>query len=231
MITVYSGLPGSGKTAMLARKASELLKVNARIKADTGHVRPLYSNLPFTPLIVETYGDLIRNFSDIYTMPAWKDCDVCIDELSIYFDSHEWERLSKEIKRYLRLHRHYKVNIWAVAQDFLTVDKSFRRLVKHLYHVDNIFSYGAPTTYNPPKKHPIALSLCREVDPTMWEMEKEFYKFIPFSSSFEIFRKKDFAIFDTFADLDEQPLPPLRREVRHWYDENGQIGYTRKKYI
>jgi len=232
MITVYTGLPGSGKTVQIARQAEKLARKNLELLKSTGVARYVRSNLPFSPIFVKKYGEILRPFSDIYDMPKWKECDVVIDELADYFDSHEWERTPREIKAYLRLHRHYKVNIYAVAQDFLTVDKSFRRLCAHLYHIDRIFSYGEPSVYKSKnKKHPFVFSVIREVDPNMWELEKEYYTYIPATSSYELFTKRDFIIYDTFADLPPQPLPPLKLEVRHWYDDQGNIGYTRKRYI
>jgi len=227
MIVVYTGLPGSGKTVMLARKCQALLERNNRLCETTGVVRKVRTNVSLTPLIVEKFGHLVEPFTDIYTMSQWRDCDVVIDELAVYFDSHEWERLPRAIKGFLRLHRHYRVDIWAVAQDFLTIDKSFRRLTAHLYHVDKIFSRGEPSPFLPPKKYPFAFSVVREVDPKNWELEKEFYSYIPYTTDYELFTAADFGIFDTHSELPEQPLPPLKKEVRLCPDD----GYKRVRYI
>jgi len=227
MIEVISGQVGSGKTTYLAKVAERLLLRNQRLMKDTGNLRLLRSNVPFSPLIVEKYAGMIEPFADLYSMPRWKDCDIVIDELSIFFDSHEWERTTRDVKAWLRLHRHYHVDIYGATQDFLTVDKSFRRLVKTLRHVERIFSYGEPKLEGKKKKYPFLMSRIAQVDPSMWEVEKEYYKYIPLTSSIEIFTKKDFSIFDTHADHPEVPLPPLRKEVRVCPED----GFSRTKYI
>jgi len=231
MIQVYTGLPGSGKTTMLVRKTVQLMEKNLQHYKRTKELRKVYNNLPLTPLIEKRFGPINAKFTDIYQMPTWRNCDIAIDELAVYFDSQEWEKTSMEVKGFLRLHRHYKINIWGVAQDFLTVDKSFRRLCAHLYHIDRIVGFGEPKFANKGSKHPFVLSKLREVDPLTWEVEKEYYKFIPLSSSYELFTKKDFQNYDTHAELPEQSLPPLKREQRHWYKEDGTIGFTRTKYF
>lgn len=227
MITVYTGLPGSGKTVMLARKALALLEQARTLERKHNVIRKVKTNVALSPLIVKEYGKYLEHFTDLYTMHQWKDCDIVIDELAVYFDSHEWERTTQDTKAFLRLHRHYKVNIWGVAQDFLTVDKSFRRLTAHLYHIDRIFAFREPTLSNPEPKHPFLLSVIREVMPTLWEVEKEYYQYIPATTTYEFFTKKDFSIFDTHADLPPVPLPPLKREIRVCPDD----GYVRKRYI
>jgi len=212
---------------MLASQALYLLRRNRALERSTGVVRPVRSNLPFSPLIVEEFGHLIAPFTDLYSMPKWRDSDVVIDELSVYFDSHEWERTTQEVKRFLRLHRHYRVNIWGVAQDFLTVDKSFRRLVKRLYHINRIIGTQEPSPYKKPQKYPFTWSYVRGVDEKTWDEEKENYRYIMGTSSMELFTKKDFQIFDTHADLADLPLPPLKREIRVCPED----GFTRKRYI
>lgn len=227
MITVYTGLPGSGKTVQLVQKCVDTLQRNATLYKKYNVIRKVYTNLPLSPFIVKKASFLLEQFKDIYSMPQWKDCDIFIDELAVYFDSHDWERLPQEIKAYLRLHRHYKVQITAVAQDFLTVDKSFRRLVNHLYHINRIMGFGEPTLDKPNPKRPWLFSWYAEVKQEHYEIEKEHYQYIPMTRSYELYRKKNFCLYDTHADLPEQPLPPLRKIVRTCPED----GYKRVRYI
>lgn len=218
MIEVYTGLPGSCKTTYLASVALDCLKRNQRLHTRTGVARYVYSNVRFSPLIEKEYSHLLRYYHDVYQLDSFRDCDIIIDELSIYFDAHEWERIPKRIKRYLRLHRHYDVNIYAVAQDFLTIDKTFRRLVKYLYLVERLIGTREPSPFKPKIKRPFVFSAIRLVEPSMYEVEKEHYKFS--SSIYKFFTRKHFAIFDTREELPEQELPPLIKEVRVCPDDN-----------
>lgn len=226
MITVYTGHPGSCKTTYLASVASNLLAKNQALYNAIGVIRPVYSNIKFSPLFEEKYSAILRYYEDIYKLHTFTDCDIIIDELSIYFDAQEWERLPKRVKRYLRLHRHYGVDIYAVAQDFLTIDKTFRRLVKELYLVDRILGTAEPSPYKPPMKRPFVFSAIRSVETNKWELEKEHYTFQT-PTTYRLFTKKDFAIFNTREELPEQALPPLIKQTRVCLED----GHTVTKYI
>jgi len=223
-IICYTGLPGSGKTTAIAKTALQCLKRDEKIYKKTGKIRKLYTNIKFSREIETLYAEYIEYFNDIYKMPEWKQCDIFIDELSTYFDAHEWEALPKQIKRYLKLHRHYNVMIYGVAQDFLTIDKSFRRLTAELINVQRLIGSKEPSPYDPPAKYPFLISLNRTVDIKFWEFEKEMYQYI--SSEYEIYTKSDFSIFDTTQELPDQPPPPLKKEIRICPED----GFRRVRY-
>jgi len=228
MIICDTGLPGSGKTTKLAEMMLYRLKDAKKIEKRTGFIRQVRTNIRLSPLIEKEYGRYIAYFDDIYTMPQWKDCDIFIDELSTYFDSQEWEKLPRGIKKYLRLHRHYNVNIYGIAQDFKTIDNSFRRLTSNLYFMLRVFGTKEPSKYEKPPTYPFIFTIQYEVDKKFWELEKEMYQYI--GSEWHFFTRSVFKIFDTTQELPEQIPPPLNREVRHWYNENKEIGYTRTRY-
>lgn len=228
MITVYTGLPGSGKTTRLARTLYQTLMQNKRDFDKYQILRPIYTNIKLMPHVEDRFSDFINYFTDIYQLPNWRQCDIFIDELAVYFDAHDWERLPNNIKAYLRLHRHYNVNIYAVAQDFLTIDRSFRRLVKELYAMDRICGTREPSLIRPVKR-PFIFSLQRLVDPKHYELEKEHYQYL--QTWYNLFTKKDFSIFDTTQDLPEQPLPPLRKRVRIFPGDDETKPFKQVKYI
>jgi len=230
MIRIYTGLPGSGKTTKLASIALMKLKESRKIEQNTGFHRSLRTNIKFSPEIELQYADLIEYFVDIYDMPTWKDCDIIIDEISTYFDSQEWEHLPRQIKRYLKLHRHYRVNIYGIAQDFLTVDKNFRRLTSQLFLMLRVFGTAEPMPFEKQKKYPFVFSIQYEVDKKFWELEKEMYQYI--GSEWHLFTPGTFKIFDTSQEIPEQVPPPLRRIQRHWTNPiTGKIEYTQTRYI
>jgi len=138
----------------------------------------------------------------------------------------------RAIKKYLRLHRHYRVNIWGAAQDFTTVDISVRRLTNKLFLMHRIVGSPEPPPETPllagknkrPYRFKYLLTLEREVDRALWGVEKEHYEFIGTVPRF--YWGKDFDLFDTLEDVPEKEPPPLRREVRTCPED----GFVRKRY-
>ena len=157
-IILYTGLPGHGKTTALARQALKSLKFSEKIYKQNQHVRPVYSNILFSDKINERYGHFIEYFDDIQLMHTWKDCDIFIDEMSLYFDSQNWEKLQFRTKKYLRLHRHYDVNIYGAVQDFTTIDITVRRLTTRMFHLIKFIGTREPSPYLPPIRFPFNLA-------------------------------------------------------------------------
>jgi len=208
MIIVYSGLPGSGKSTCLAEMGFHLLLRNRRMFKKTGHIRKVCSNIKFSPSIESRFSDFIYYWKEATEVPTFRDCDVLIDELAIYFDAQNWADTSMELKRYLRLHRHYNVNIYGVAQDFDTVDIAFRRLTATLYTVTRIIGTREPSVVYQPK-YPFLVSLVREVDRRDFEKKKEEYRYVSFSLP-TLFTKEDFDVFDTHEVLSVSNVIPMK---------------------
>jgi hypothetical protein len=233
MISMYTGLPGHGKTTKLAQIAYDKLLFFEKQKLPNFRV---FSNIKFSKHIESRFGvknsvegkngqQLIHYFEDIYDMPNWHDSEIFIDEAAVYFDSRLWESLPKEIRRFLFTHRHLGTNLHMIAQDFTTIDNSFRRLTENLYFVRKLLSSREPSPLLPPQKYPFNFCTVHSVPRSHWHLEKDHYIFD--TTSPHLFTKKHFAIFDTRQSLPEQPLPPLRKEVRICPED----GYQKVRYI
>jgi hypothetical protein len=216
-ITLYTGAPGHGKTTALARKTNDLLRISAKEYKKYATIRKLYSNIKFSPDFYQKYSQYIIYYNDINNIIYWKDCDIIIDEMSLYFDSQNWERFNPLVKRYLRLHRHYGVNIYAAVQDFMTIDVTVRRLTTRLYNMRKLFGTSEPNPHIK-QRFPFILSVMGEVKPTHYEIERNFYEYD--SNSYEFFTSKDFSIFDTREDLPASPTAPkiYRKQATIYYD-------------
>ena len=202
-ITVYTGNPASGKTSALARKAYQCLVINKKTHESTGYLKMVRSNISFSKEILEQYQGYIDYFNDLENIDDFRDCDLIIDEISLYFDSHNWESLPRRTKKFLRLHRHYNVDIYGASQDFKAVDSSFRRLVDkgNLYIFDRISGTGEPSPGKSPILVPYLFTIRRQVKADCFNDEKIEYRYIGWGS-WHLFTKKDFNIFDTHQEFD-----------------------------
>jgi len=218
MIVVFCGLPGAGKSASLARKALQLLEANRKLFRKQKVKRYLYSNMKFTQHIHDKYPGQIKHWDDPQQLINMRDCDIIIDELSLYFDAQAWADTPPSVKRFMRLHRHYGVNIWAVCQDFETIDISVRRLTQHLYCVDKIFGTREPSPERPNIRFPFVFSIVREVKRTSYADPKEEYKYE--TLSFFPFGKKLMNTFDTTEDIVSDFIIPLRHVVKKCFTCN-----------
>lgn len=202
MIEVYTGEPGACKTTALARKAKQCLIFNEKTHLATGYKKKVLSNIRFSSTLYERYLPYIEYFDDLEDVDSMRDCDIFIDEVSLYFDAHNWEALPRRVKKFLRLHRHYGVNIYGASQDFKTVDPSFRRLVAkgHLYYFDRIIGTEEPNPAKPPQTFPYVLSVRRTVKIKDYDAEAIEYRYTGFKPF--LFTNKDFSIFDTHQEFD-----------------------------
>jgi hypothetical protein len=233
MIEMYTGLPGHGKTTKIAQIAYDKLRF---FESNQLYNHRIFSNIKFSEHIEQRFGvfgqiegkngaQFINYFEDIYSMPSWTDSEIFIDEAAVYFDSRLWESLPKEIRRFLFTHRHLGTNLHMIAQDFTTIDNSFRRLTENLYFVRKLLSSREPSPLLPPLKYPYNFCTINTVPRSHWHLEKDHYIFE--STTMQLFTRKHFAIFDTRQSLPEQPLPPLRKEVRICPED----GYQKIRYI
>lgn len=230
MIKVYTGLPGSGKNTVLSDIAFQRIKATKALHKRTGYRRHVYLDFKLDTNLLAPYEGYFSYFNGTNEMETWKDADIFFGEIALDFDAHNWESTPRSIKKYLRLHRHYRVNIWSASQDFTTVDISFRRLTNQLYLMHRLIGSREPDPAlideKKSKRKPLRflLTLERAVDRALWGVEKEHYEFIGTTPRF--FWGKDFDLFDTHEDIPEKATAPLRKEVRVCPVD----GYTRTRY-
>lgn len=213
MIIVYGGLPASGKSTMLARIGLEKLKQNEKIYKKTGLIRHVASNIRFSTAIEKKYGNFIKYWLEPEELITFEDCDILIDEIAIYFDAQNWADTTMDVKRFLRLHRHYGVNIYGVAQDFDTIDVSFRRLTNNLYMLYRVTGTAEPSKYRKPSKFPWVFSFIRTVERKDFMKPKEEYRFMGFD--WTLFTRKDFQVFDTREKFALSNIVPLKHIIKH----------------
>lgn len=124
MITMYFGSPGSGKTTLLVKLAYE-----SRFKYD--HI---YANFPCygcEPLDMSSIGE--------FTLPP--KSLLLIDEAGIMYNNRNYKAFPHRLIQWLKLHRHYKVDVVLASQSWEDVDITFRRMTDRLFYLKKIGAF------------------------------------------------------------------------------------------
>ena len=118
IISVYFGVPGSGKTTFAAWL----------VKRDLRHGGKVWSNVPITGAYkLEPKEDIGKNMI----------CDgrVIIDEAGIEYNNRDFKEFSKNSLYFYKYHRHYETAVDVFSQSFNDMDKKIRDLAQRLYVV------------------------------------------------------------------------------------------------
>ncbi len=171
-ITCFVGSPGSGKTSVAQWLVLDCLKRNEKV----------FSN-------VSLYGAYMLDFSDLMHYNLNKeneDCTFIIDEAGIEFNNRNWEKLSKDIITFFKLHRHFRVNVYIFSQGE-DIDLTFRRLSQFWYKVVKIpFTFGKISALVP-------VYVSTEIINGKWQIiyEQEnnflFWKYVPIFKTWKYF--------------------------------------------
>jgi len=236
MIVIFTGLPGSGKSAKLARTAIGLLYRNKKwydrlcklYEKDPENIifwdektkaykyplpRKLWTNLKLSEGVEEEFKGFIEYWTDLRQLTPLRDVDVLIDEVATYFDARLWETLSLEMRRWLAQHRKFGIEIYGTSQDFAQVDKAFRRLTSNLLYLTKLIGTRDISPTRPPPKFIFVISLVRELDPTVYDEQKS--KFGGGSMpTFMLITGDDVKIFDTRAEVALSHALPLKHIER-----------------
>lgn len=118
ILSVYFGVPGSGKTTFAAWLA----------KRDLKHGLNVWSNVPIT-------GTMKLNCQE--DIGEYMICDgrVIIDEAGIEYNNRDFKNFSKKQLVFYKYHRHYELAVDVFSQGYDDMDKKIRTLAQRLYVV------------------------------------------------------------------------------------------------
>lgn len=118
VLSVYFGVPGSGKTTFAAWLTKRDLKHNLKV----------WSNVPITGAFKLEPQEDIGNFMI---------CDgrVIIDEAGIEYNNRDFKTFSKKQTYFYKYHRHYELAVDVFSQGYNDMDKKIRDLAQRLYVV------------------------------------------------------------------------------------------------
>lgn len=118
IVSIYFGVPGSGKTTFAAWLVKHDLKRGGKV----------WSNVPITGAYkLEPKTDIGINMI----------CDgrVIIDEAGLEYNNRDFKEFSKNALYFYKYHRHYQLAVDIFSQGFDDMDKKIRTLAQRLYLV------------------------------------------------------------------------------------------------
>lgn len=127
-VSLYFGLPGAGKTTLMAHKALKGVK-SKRYKNVYGNVHMSINGY--------TYID-----NDCIGKYDLSDCLLLIDEATLFADSRRYKDFSMEKLEYFLEHRHYNADILLFTQQWDGVDRKIRVITDRVYYVFKGFLFG-----------------------------------------------------------------------------------------
>lgn len=184
MIKAYFGVPGVGKSTILAKE----YKKNKR-KYD--HIYSI--NLQLKGVEMITKEDL-EKYKFKNTLILW-------DEITMDADNRAFKTFSKELRDFVLLHRHLGCDIIYVTQNFENVDKKIRDLTVELWYMSKsvVPFFSAFTT-----SKRIYRQININENTSELTLGYRFCNFIEsiFVSNFKIcFRRRYYKYFDTHDEL------------------------------
>lgn len=121
MVSLFFGLPGSGKTTIMTQIA---LKWSKKTR-----YKNIYCNVKIAvPGVTYIDNDCIGKY-------CLRDCLLLIDEATLFADSRAFKSFSKDKLQYFLEHRHYRADIYLFTQQWDGVDRKIRVITDRVYYV------------------------------------------------------------------------------------------------
>lgn len=120
-ISLYFGLPGCGKTTMLAKLAYQAVR--------DGKYAHVYTNVEMNiPGVTFIDNECIGQYN-------LSDCLLLIDEATLFADSRAYKSFDKGKLEFFLLHRHYNADIALFTQQWDGVDRKIRVITDRVYYI------------------------------------------------------------------------------------------------
>lgn len=201
MISLYFGLPGCGKTTLLASKACKYLKKGFKV----------YGNIP---LAIPGYVCIDNECVGKYML---ENCVILIDEGTLFANSRNYKSFSDSLTSFFLLHRHYRADIIIFTQQWDGLDKRIRVITDRVYYVYKGFWTGRWVTRYYRIPYGIIIPDPKKSDSEkLGEIVQGYCKPGIIKRIFtggKLFRPRYYRYFDSW---DCPPLPPLPDKYTQW---------------
>lgn len=230
-VSLYFGLPGCGKTTMLARLALKGL--------NCGRYDNVYSNVALNmPGVTLISNDCIGQYE-------LRDCLLLIDEATLFADSRDYKNFSKGRLSYFLEHRHRNADIILFTQQWDGVDRKIRTITDRVYYIKKgvLFGRWFSSCYRIPYDIIIPDPKKANGGEKLGEIVQGYCKPPFFTRLFatRVYRPKYYPYFDSW-ELEELPALPekftpipyeksFRRTLSIQYNKSIILLRSRKKYL
>lgn len=215
MITVITGLTGSGKTWFMARLMFREWKRGADI----------HSNFP---LLFPNENERVFRWHALAETYHLKNGVIAIDEGQKLFDARLWPLLPESFKEKISSHRHHFVDIITTTQDLGHIDVYVRRNIHELYRCKSHFRFPKNERVKPIFQLISITKKQRSVDETdsiKWQdVARRFHVISKF------WTKK---YYDTYGDIDlNHYICQIKRENKKWRARifSREVSNVRRKW-
>lgn len=120
-VFLFFGLPGCGKTTLMAKKANEFVRGKK--------YQNVYGNVHMK-IDGYTYVD-----NDCIGQYDLQNGAILIDEATLFADSRDYKNFGKDKLMYFLEHRHFNVDIYLFTQQWDGVDRKIRVITDRVYYV------------------------------------------------------------------------------------------------
>lgn len=196
-VSLYFGLPGCGKTTMLAKLA--IKGVNC------GRYLNVYSNVQLNiPGVTLIDNSCIGQYE-------LRDCLLLIDEATLFADSRDYKNFSKGRLSYFLEHRHRNADIILFTQQWDGVDRKIRTITDRVYYIKKGLLFGRwfSSCYRIPYDIIIPDPKKNNGGEKLGEIVQGYCKppFLVRLFALRVFRPQYYKYFDSWELIELPPLP------------------------
>jgi len=147
MITAIIGRPGEGKTIYLVHLIMTYLRQGYDVYSNVSIQFPEKSKLKHRFKEIHSIDEILDIRSEIQRGIFNKaGAKIVLDELQVYLNSRNWDRLPEDFQLLLQQHRKRGIDIIGATQSIRRADVVFRELIQKFYAVRRIIAFRLPFT-------------------------------------------------------------------------------------
>lgn len=214
MVCLFFGLPGAGKTTLIAKIAFEAVSAKGRKRK----YKNVYSNVDLAiPGVIRIDNECIGKYN-------LEDGLILIDEASIFADNRDYKNFSKALLEFFMMHRHYNVDCFLFTQTYNGVDKKIRSICDRVYYIykGKILGYLWSSYYRIPYGIIIPDPKKDSASNKLGEIVEGYCKPSLFQRIFshKIFRYKYYKYFNSW---ERKLLPPLPEQYKPYQPTTKKV--------
>lgn len=204
-VSLFFGLPGCGKTTMLAKMAYDAVKY--------GKYQNVYSNVHVNiPGVTFITNDCIGKYE-------LRDCLLLIDEATLFADSRAYKSFDKGKLEYFLEHRHRNADIALFTQQWDGVDRKIRTITDRVFYIKKglLLGHWFSSCYRIPYDIIIPDPKKAAGGEKLGEIIQGYCKppWIMRLFCKRVYRPRYYKYFDSWELDEKEPLPPEYSPVEH----------------